>query len=164
MIDYSQYKLAEREAIFAQQHKDLPQPTYAILWEDPADPDAAAKVTVPSPTWLAMAMHGGILPPVWVYHELAKDEAKPDFKRHTRGWLLHDTPPVGPMTEEEAIEYLVQKDLPPNVWRDYRGNRTIMKIVPRHLIPTDRTFRNAWRINQTPDTPSTDEQVDDLFK
>ena len=53
-----------------------------------------------------------------------------------------------PMTEEEAVEYLIQKDLPPEVWRDYRGNRQILKIVPRHLIPNDRMFRNAWRINQ----------------
>ena len=52
------------------------------------------------------------------------------------------------LTEEEAMEYLVKKDLPPRVWRDYRGNRTILKIVPRALIPTDRSNRNAWRLDQ----------------
>ena len=52
------------------------------------------------------------------------------------------------MTWEEAIEYLVQKDIDPSVWRDYKGNRTIMKIVPVELIPSDRSFRNAWRIMQ----------------
>ena len=39
------------------------------------------------------------------------------------------------MTEEEAIEYLIQKDIDPSVWRDYKGNRTIMKIVPVELMP-----------------------------
>jgi hypothetical protein len=52
------------------------------------------------------------------------------------------------MTEEEAMEYLVMKDVPPQVWRDYKGNRCILKIVPVELIPTDRTFRDAWKINQ----------------
>jgi len=146
MTDCSQYKLADRELIFRQQHKDLPQPNYAILWEDPDDPEAPAKITVPAPTWLAMAMHGGILPPVEVYHSLAEDEAQEGFKRHTRGHLLHDTPPVGPMTEEEAMEYLVMKDIPPRVWRDYQGNRTILKIVRCDQIPTDRSNRNAWRM------------------
>lgn len=148
-MNYSDYKLAEREALFTQQHKDLPQSQFAVLWEDPRDPDDPVRVTVCSDVWLAMAMHGGILPPVWVYHELAKDEAQPDFKRHTRGYLLHDTPPIGPMTEEEAIEYMIQKTLPPAVWRDYKGNREILKIVPRHLIPNERMFRNAWSIKQT---------------
>jgi len=40
------------------------------------------------------------------------------------------------------------KDCPVETWRDYKGNRTILKIVPVELIPTDRSFRNAWRIAQ----------------
>ena len=148
MIDYSQYKLWERELIFKYQHKDLPQGNYAILWEDPADPDAPTKVTRPSPTWLAMAVHGGILPPVEVYHALCEDEADPNFKGHTRGHLLHETPPVPAMTEEEAMEYLIMKDIPPRVWRDYQGNRSILRIVPVELVPTNRSYRNAWNINQ----------------
>jgi len=147
-MDCSQYKLFEREYLFSQQHKDHPAPQYAVVWGDPRDLDAPVNVTTPSKVWLAMALHGGILPPVWVYHELAKDEAQPNFKRHTRGHLLHQTPPIGPMTEEEAMEYLIQKDLPPEVWRDYRGNMQILKIVPRHLIPNNHMFRNAWRISQ----------------
>ena len=59
---------------------------------------------------------------------------------------IHTTIPA--MTEEEAIEYLIMKDIPPNVWRDYEGNRCIMRIVPVELIPSDRSFRNAWKINQ----------------
>jgi len=147
-IDYTQYKFWEREFIFKAQNKDLPQGNYAVLWEDPADPDEPAKVTRPSPTWLAMAMHGGILPPVDVYHVLREDEERDGFIRHTRGHLMHETPPVDAMTEEEAMEYLVMKDLPPRVWRDYKGNRSILKIVPVNLVPTDRSHRNAWKIKQ----------------
>jgi hypothetical protein len=40
------------------------------------------------------------------------------------------------------------KDIPPQIWRDYKGNRCILKIVPVEMIPTDRSFRNAWKINQ----------------
>jgi hypothetical protein len=69
-------------------------------------------------------LQGGILPPVWVYHELAKDEAQPDFKKHTRGYLLHQTEPVEAMTEEQAIEYLIMKDCPKSVWQTWNeGNK-----------------------------------------
>ena len=151
-VDFSQYKLWEREQIFSHVCNEngvtCEQPKYAICWEDPANPDEPMKVTTPSPTWLAMAMHGGILPPVEVYWELKKDEAQPGFTRHTRGYLLHDTPPIPAMTEEEAMEYLIMKDIPPHVWHGYKGNRQIIKIVPRSMIPNDRSFRNSWRIDQ----------------
>ena len=71
--------------------------------------DEPAKVTHPDPNWMACALNGGILPPVWVYWELKKDEAQPDFVKHTRGYLLHNTEPVKAMTEEEAIEYLIHE-------------------------------------------------------
>jgi len=152
-IDFTFFRLYEREAVFKNFRKNLPQSQYAIIWEDPDDLDAPAKVTVPSPTWLGMATHGGILPPVEVYWALKEDEAHSNFKHHTRGHLLHNTPPMRAMTEEEAIEYLIMKDIPDRVWKDYKGNREILKIVPRHAIPTDRTYRNAWKIKQ-------DQQVD----
>ena len=82
---------------------------FCIVWEDPDNLDEPAKVTHPDPNWMACALNGGILPPVWVYWELKKDEAQPDFVKHTRGYLLHNTEPVKAMTEEEAIEYLIQK-------------------------------------------------------
>jgi hypothetical protein len=150
-VDLSHLHLWEREQWYIhhlKQERELPEPQYAIAWEDPAYPDDPMRVTVPSKEWLALAMRGGILPPVEVYHELASDEAKKGFRRHTRGYLLHETPPIPAMTEEEAMEYLVKKDTPPRVWRDYKGNRVILKIVPRSLIPTNREHRNAWRINQ----------------
>ena len=67
---------------------------YCVVWEDPETPDEPAKVTHPDPNWMACALQGGILPPVEVYWELAKDEAKPDFVKHTRGYLLHNTKPI----------------------------------------------------------------------
>ena len=72
------------------------QSKYRVLFEDPTQPDAPAKVLVPDPNWMAAALAG----------------------------------------------------IPPQVWRDYQGNRCIMRIVPVELIPSDRSFRNAWKINQ----------------
>ena len=80
--------------------------------------------------------------------ELAKDEAQPDFKKHTRGYLLHNTEPMGPMTEEEAIEYLIQKDVPQSVWQSWdEGNRPKMVICRKEQLPATREWRNAWRIS-----------------
>ena len=151
-IDWAQFKLWQREQIFAAVALDHDPEAfeysgqYAIAWEDPDDLEAPVKITRPSPVWLAMAMHGGILPPVEVYWALAADEAEEDFTRHTRGNLLHDTPAMREMTELEAMQYLVMKDVPPRVWRDYKGNRTMLKIIPVSSVPTDRSNRNAWRI------------------
>ena len=152
-INYSQFPLWQRELIFNYLYThftdiNFEHSQYAIIWEDPDDPEAPAKVTHPSPTWLAMAMHGDILPPVEVYWQLAKDESKEGFVRHSNGHLLHETPPIPAMTEEQAIEYIIQKDIPPRVWRDYKGNRTILKVVRRAALPVDRTHRNAWQVNQ----------------
>lgn len=152
-VDWASYKLWEREQIFKevckQNNVELEQAPYSILWEDPDDLDAPMKVTSPSPTWWAMALHGKILPPVSVYWALKDDEEKPDFKQHTRGYLLHNTQPLEAMTEEQAIEYLIMKDIPMRVWKDYNGNRQILKIIPRYMIPDDRSYRNAWKIKQT---------------
>lgn len=151
-VDWTQFKLHEREQLFQhlvlQSGYGFDQPPFAITWEDPADPEAPIKIVTPSPVWWAMALHGGILPPVQVYWALAHDEAQPGFERHHRGHLLHETPPMEPMTPEQAMEYLVMKELPPHVWRDYKGNRTILKIVKREMIPADRMFRDAWRMKQ----------------
>ena len=120
---------------------------YCVVWEDPDDLDAPAKVTHPDPNWMACALQGGILPPVEVYWELAKDEAQPDFEKHTRGYLLHNTKPVEAMTEEQAIEYLIRKDIPQRVWRTWNeGNKPKMIICRTHQLPEHRQWRNAWQI------------------
>lgn len=148
VYQYADFKLWQRELIYRYIHKDHVHSQYVILWEDPAKPDEAATVTLPAPVWMGMALHGGILPPVEVYHQLAEDEAQADFKYHTRGDLLHDTPPLNAMTEEQAIQYLIQKDLPPSVWRDYTGNRVILRVIQREGVPQDRTSRMTWQVSQ----------------
>ncbi len=120
-----------RELIYCRTINNRPKPSYVILWDDPNDLDAPTKVTIAAPVWLGMAMRGGILPPVEVYHALADDENEPGFVDHERGYLLHETPPIAAMSEEQAMLYLIQKDIPPRVWRDYSGNREIIRVVPR---------------------------------
>ena len=117
------------------------QSQYRVLFEDPTQPDAPASVLVPDPNWMAAALAGNILPPIETY---LRDRDVPDGQPKEHPYAK----PIGPMTEEEAIEYLIQKDIPPQVWRDYQGNRSIMKIVPVELIPSDRSFRNAWTVKQ----------------
>ena len=121
------------------------QSNYRVVFERSVDD--CASVLIPDPNWMACALQGGILPPVWVYWELAKDEAQPDFKKHTRGYLLHQTEPVGPMTEEEAIEMLIQKDIPQHVWQNWdSGNKPKMVICHKDQLPKTREWRNAWKI------------------
>ena len=115
------------------------QSKYRVVFEDPATPDEPAKVLVPDPNWMAAALEGNILPPIDTYQ---RDRDVPDGQPKEHPYAK----PIPPMSEEEAIEYLIMKDICPSVWRDYNGNRTIMRIVPVELIPTDRSFRNAWRI------------------
>jgi hypothetical protein len=117
------------------------QSKYRVLFEDPSEPDAPAKVLAPDPNWMAAALAGGILPPIETY---LRDQDVPDGQPKEHPYAE----PIGPMTEDEAIEYLIQKDIPPHIWRDYKGNRTILKIVPVELVPSDRTYRNSWRISQ----------------
>ena len=117
------------------------QSKYRVLFENPAEPDAPAAVLVPDPNWMAAALAGGILPPIDTY---LRDQNVPDGQPKEHPYAE----PIGAMTEEEAIEYLIMKDIPPQVWRDYTGNRCILKIVPVELIPSDRSFRNAWKVNQ----------------
>ena len=120
------------------------QSKYRVVFEDPSMPDETAKVLVPDPNWMAAALEGNILPPIDTYQR-DRDVADGQHKEHPYA------EPIGPMTEEEAIEYLIMKDICPSVWQEYRGNRTIMKIVPVELVPSDRSFRNAWKINQEAD-------------
>jgi len=120
---------------------DPVQSKYRVLFEDPATPEEPAKILVPDPNFMACALEGDILPPIETYQ---RDRDVPDGQPKEHPYAA----PIPAMTEEEAIEYLIMKDIPPNVWRDYEGNRCIMRIVPVELIPSDRNFRNAWRINQ----------------
>ena len=122
---------------------------YCVVWEDPEEPDAPAKVTHPDPNWMACALQGGILPPVEAYWELKKDENALGFTKHTRGYLLHNTKPIDAMTEEQAIEYLIMKDLPMHVWQDWdKANKPRMVICTKSQLPSKRVWRNAWKISE----------------
>ena len=128
----------------ARQQLEPYQTKYAVAYED-VDMDCCA-IMHPDPNAMAALMAGGVFPPVWVYWELAKDEAQPDFKRHHRMHLLHDTPREGPKTEEEALLYLIMKDVPQHIWRNYETSNSVhLKIIRREQQP-DREFRNAWRV------------------
>ena len=130
---------------WAKEHLEKVQSDIRVVYEDSVD--APAKILVPDPNWMACALQGGILPPVESYWELAKDEAQPDFKNHTRGYLLHDTKPIDAMTEEEAIEYLIKKDIPQSVWKTWnKGNKPKMVICRTHQLHEHRQWRNAWQI------------------
>ncbi len=138
---------------WAKESLEAVQSDYRVVYEDSID--ECAKILVPDPNWMACALQGGILPPVWVYHELAKDEAQPDFKKHTRGYLLHDTKPIDALTEEQAIEYLIMKDCPQHVWQNWdTGNKPKMVICRKEQLPSTREWRNAWKI--TEDLTATD--------
>tara|TARA_R110000824_G_scaffold101412_1_gene240975 strand:- start:147 stop:605 length:459 start_codon:yes stop_codon:yes gene_type:complete len=120
---------------------------YHVVYEGSID--ECAKIMVADPNWMACALQGGILPPVEAYWELAKDEAKEGFTKHTRGHLLHDTKPVEAMTEEQAIEYLIMKDVPRSVWLDYNsGNKPRLIICHKRQLPATREWRNAWKITE----------------
>jgi hypothetical protein len=143
-------KLKQREDAFkkvcASFGLHFDQPPYAVMFEDFARPGFPVQILTPSPEWWAMALHGHILPPVEVYWALAEDEATDGWLRHSRGFLLHQSEPVGPMTPEEAMLSIIKKDVPRYVWDRPGANRPHFKIVPREMIPTDRTHRNAWRL------------------
>lgn len=138
------------------------QSRYRVVFEDPDNPEACASIIVPDPNWLACALAGGILPPIECYirdREIEEafhakyahllPELRPTFRWDEHGGAMHPyASPIGAMTEEEAIEYLIMKDLPLRVWRDYRGNRQILAIVPVEAIPSDRSYRDAWRLAQ----------------
>lgn len=127
---------------------------YRVIYEDPDCPEQAAMVLVPSDNWLDDAM-AGKLPPISVYWELQDDEQKSiDEGRHST--FKHDqtklekqftAPRIGKLTEEEAMEYLVMKDIPRRVW-SVEYNRPMFKIVKTEQIPSDRQFRNAWEMAQ----------------
>jgi hypothetical protein len=120
------------------------QSKYCVVFENPNDLDAPASVLVPDPNWMAAALAGGVLPPIEAYQ---RDRDVPDGQLKEHPYAK----PIGPMTEEQSVCYLIQKDICPSIWRDYKGNRTILKIVPVELIPSDRSFRNAWKIKQGAD-------------
>ena len=132
---------------WAKENLEPVQSDYRVVYEDSVD--ECAKILVPDPHFMAACMNGGIIPKIENYWALAEDEAQPDFVKHTRGYLLHETEPMGAMTEEEAIEYLILKDCPADVVANFdSGNRRTLVICKKEQLPSHRVWRNSWRINQ----------------
>lgn len=130
-------KLIER-VDWAKQNLTPHQTEYCVVYED-VDMDCAA-IMHPDPHCMAMLMHGGLMPPAWAKLKVRQDAA-------TNGHLLHETEPEGPLTEEEAIEYLIQTDVPERIWHTWNeGNRPKMVVCKRSQLPATREWRNAWRI------------------
>ena len=127
---------------------------YRVIFEDPDQPDQTAMVLVPSDNWMQEAMKGN-LPPISVYWELQDDEQRAinegkhdSFKHDPSKWEKQfSAPRIGKLTEQEAMEYLVMKDIPRRVWA-VEYNRPMFKIVKTEQVPSDRQFRNAWEIAQ----------------
>ena len=120
---------------------------YCVVYED-IDMGCAA-IMHPDPHCMAMLMHGHLMPPAWVKLKLKEDEQRPDFTCHSdfNGHLLHETKPMPPLTEEEAIEYLIQTYVPRHIWETWNeGNRPKMVICRKSQLPATREWRNAWRI------------------
>ena len=124
---------------WAKSNLDPIQPQYAVVFED--DMDAPVKILAPAPEWMACAIAGGILPPIEAYF-MDKKTADGEPKLHPYA------DPIGPMTEEEAIEYLIKKDIPEHVWLTNQGNSIKFVICKREQIPTNREFRNSWTLDQ----------------
>lgn len=139
---------------------------HCIAWEDPYEIDAPMKVTHPNPRCVAELMAGGIHPPVdahWMAQvrivsadgrsqvvaainapEVRRDLAPVVYEEIVDYSRCHNET-IGPLSYDEAIEYILQKDVPKHVW-GMTYNRTMFAIVRRDQIPSDRTFRNQWRL------------------
>jgi hypothetical protein len=141
-----------------------------VIFED--DMDAPAKVLVPDQNFMAAAMAGGILPIIDVFHGAlyrltVEFPGEQSVSANVRGINLkdaradalakgatikseiviqhdwHDGPKAKPMTEAQAIDYLIEKDIPKSVWGS-SGNRQKFKVVTTADLPNSREHRNAW--------------------
>ena len=150
---------------WSQQNLERVEPQYCIPYVRPGT--GATSVCHPAPEWLAMAMHGDLLPDIEVYHQLRCEwtheetgevvETLVNEAPEGTGWkggkvlnghLLHEGPRAPAMTEEEAMEYLLQKDVPRAVWADHEtANTPRFYIIRRDQLPATRQFRNSWILN-----------------
>ena len=120
---------------------------YRVVFED--QNEKCAVIMIPDPMWMACAIQGGIHQPAWVWWELEKDEAQPNFTEHHRLHLITDTEPVAAMTEEEAIEHLIQINISSTVWKNLSdSNRVRLVICREDQLPKNNDFRDAWQIKQ----------------
>jgi hypothetical protein len=126
---------------------------YRVIYDDPLAPDEPSSVLVPSPEWMADAM-AGMLPPIsayWALHDAEQkailDGRHKEFRHAQDAFdLQFNNSKIGPLSEREAIEYLILKDVPRRVW-GHKHNRPMFAIVHKDQLPKTREFRNAWRMS-----------------
>jgi hypothetical protein len=145
---------------------------FRVAFED--DLDNGVKLLMADPNWLAAAMRGGVIPKLESYHNsvyrltvqfpgeqpvsanirgIKIKDAKMDAV--AKGAIVksmivighdwHDGPRAKAMTEVQAIDYLIQKDIPNSAWGG-SGNRQKFKVVAKSDLPNDRKHRNAWSL------------------
>ena len=95
---------------WAKENLEPVQSDYRVVYEDSIDECATNFVS--DPNFMAACMNGGIIPKVEQHWTLSEDEAKPDFKQHRRGYLLHDTDTFRALTEVQVTAIIILTDLP----------------------------------------------------
>ena len=151
---------------WAQENLTPKQSDLRCVYEDPATLEEPVKILIAAPEWMACALAGGILPPIESYLDMPLELTLADGRtinttyteaqeirqrenvtgeRVLEHHTLHTAKPIGPMTEEEAFEYLIQKDVPKRVW-GRSHNRPIMAICTKDQLPQTRKNRNSWKL------------------
>lgn len=143
---------------------------YVGAWHDPFEAAAPMKVTTPSGRCISELMKGGIHPPLEAHlgakillvaksgkYDVVDQIDAPEWRqRHgeiVNEWIVDyrrchaETAP--PMGLEDAIEYVLMKDVPHYVWGTKR-NRRMFAVMDRSRIPKDRRLRNAWKLEELP--------------
>ena len=59
----------------------------------------------------------------------SKQRQKCSYYHHLARELLHDMKPIDAMTEKQAIEYLIMKDIPQHIWRDYEKSNKPRLVI-----------------------------------
>ncbi len=144
---------------------DTVEVRHVIAFADPYDLDAPMTFLYPDSRCVAELMAGGIHPPIEVLHGLRLrltyddgtstecDWRAASYFRATRKVIsetlldnrIVDFVAAPPMTYEQAIEWIMQKDVPFEVWGK-KHNRSMMAIVPRAAVLEDRTHRKSWKL------------------
>ncbi len=142
---------------------------HCIPYADQYDLDAPLKVCHPSPRCVAELMAGGIHPPIEALNaqrllfvlddgssEVVSRLDAPRFRAQHGERIQHEIvvensrahqEAMGPLTYEQAIEWIVLKDIPVDVWgREH--NSPQFWIARRDELPATRQYRNAWKLRQ----------------
>lgn len=141
---------------------------HCIPWADQYDLDAPVRVTHPSPRCVAELMAGGIHPPIEALNsqqllfvlddgssEVVGRLDAPRYRAQHGDRIKHEIvvensrahqEVMGPLTYEQAIEWIILKDIPMDVW-GRQHNSPQYCIVIRDALPKDRTNRNHWKLS-----------------